>query len=69
MFKEDSAPVRSMLRNETEDGLKASPKFTMASFYFLSQNDSGRLLYIGEHVVSHWYSLGWYGVIISVVSM
>jgi hypothetical protein len=50
LFDDDSAPVQSMLGNETDDGLKASPKFTMASFYFLSQNDSGRLLYIGEHV-------------------
>ena len=51
MFQEDSVPAHYFLHNETDDGIEASSRFTMVSFYFFPRNASGTLVYIGNHRV------------------
>ena len=44
-------PARYTLQNETDDGIEASSRFTMASFYLFPQSANGILVYIGDHIV------------------
>eukprot|EP00118_Oscarella_pearsei_P014941 m.131091 g.131091 ORF g.131091 m.131091 type:complete len:1173 (+) comp38039_c1_seq28:2120-5638(+) len=49
VFSNGSKGASYKLKNVTDSGFEVGSRFTSASFYFRPEEDSGLLLYIGEH--------------------